>query len=105
MTGWRPDELEKIETADELEIASLRSDATVGTQRTVWVVRVDDDLHVRSVNGRTSDWFRGTQRLHEGRIRAGGVEKDVTFGRRRPRGSDRRRVPREVPPVRQEHRR
>jgi hypothetical protein len=30
-------------------------------------------------NGRTSDWFRGTQRRHEGRIRAGGVEKDVTF--------------------------
>ena len=34
---------------------------------------------VRSVNGRTSDWVRGTQRRHEGRIRAGGVEKDVTF--------------------------
>jgi hypothetical protein len=79
MTGWRADELEKIEAADELEIASLRSDGTLGSQRTIWVVRVDDDLYVRSVNGRTSDWFRGTQRRHEGRIRAGGVEKDVTF--------------------------
>jgi hypothetical protein len=79
MTGWRDDELEKIEAADELEIASVRSDGTLGSQRTIWVVRVDDDLYVRSVNGRTSDWFRGTQRLHEGRIRAGGVEKDDTF--------------------------
>jgi hypothetical protein len=79
MTGWRDDELEKIESADELEIASLRSDGTLGSQRTVWVVRVDDDVYVRSVNGRTSDWFRGTQRRHEGRMRAGGVEKDVTF--------------------------
>jgi hypothetical protein len=43
------------------------------------VARVDDDLFVRSVNGRSSDWFRGTQRRHEGRIRAGGVEKDVAF--------------------------
>src|ERR671914_679675 len=79
MTGWTADELEKIEAADELEIASLRSDGTLGSQRTIWVVRVDDDLYVRSVNGRTSDWFRGTQRRHEGRIRAGGVEKDVRF--------------------------
>jgi hypothetical protein len=79
MTGWTADELEKIETADELEIASLRTDETLGSRRTIWVVRVDDDLYVRSVNGRTSDWFRGTQRRHAGRIRAGGVEKDVTF--------------------------
>jgi hypothetical protein len=79
MTGWTAGELEKIETADELEIASLRSDGTLGSERTIWVVRIDDDLYVRSVNGRTSDWFRGTQRRHEGRIRAGGVEKDVTF--------------------------
>lgn len=79
MTGWTADELEKIGTADELEIASLRSDGTLGSKRTIWVVRVDDDLYVRSVNGRTSDWFRSTQRRHEGRIRAGGVEKDITF--------------------------
>src|SRR5919198_2854326 len=79
MTGWTADELERIEAADELEIASLRSDGTMGSRRTIWVVRVGDDLYVRSVNGRTSDWFRGTQRRHEGRIQAGGVEKDVTF--------------------------
>jgi hypothetical protein len=47
MTGWTADELEKIETADELEIASLRSDGTLGSRRTIWVVRVDDDLEAR----------------------------------------------------------
>jgi hypothetical protein len=31
------------------------------------------------VNGRTAAWFRGTQARHEGRIQAGGVDKDVTF--------------------------
>ena len=79
MTGWTTGELDKVEAADELEIASLRSDGTLGSPRTIWVVRIDDDLYVRSVNGRTSDWFRGTERRHEGRIRAGDVEKDVTF--------------------------
>jgi hypothetical protein len=52
MTGWTADEVEKIEAADELEIASLRSDGTLGSRRTIWVVRVDDDIYVRSVNGR-----------------------------------------------------
>jgi hypothetical protein len=79
MTTWTSNELTKIGTAEELEIASLRSDGTLRKPVTIWVVRLGDDLYVRSVNGRTSAWFRGTQVLHEGHIRAGGVEKDVTF--------------------------
>src|SRR5213594_3338218 len=79
MMAWTSDELTKIETAEELEIASLRSDGTLRSPVTIWVVRDGDDLYVRSVNGRTAAWFRGTQVRHEGRIRAGGVEKDVTF--------------------------
>ena len=79
MTAWTSEELERIAAADELEISSVRANGTLGTPRTIWVVRLGDDLYVRSVNGRTSDWFRGTQRRHEGRIQAGGVEKDVTF--------------------------
>ena len=46
---------------------------------TIWVVRHGDDLYVRSVNGRTSSWFRGVQVRHEGHVRAGGVDKDVLF--------------------------
>jgi hypothetical protein len=46
---------------------------------TIWVVRHGDHIYVRSFNGRTSAWFRGTQGRHQGRIWAGGVEKDVTF--------------------------
>ena len=79
MTGWTSDELTKIGAADELEIASLRRDGTLRDPTTIWVVRLGDDLYVRSVNGRTAAWFRGTRVRHEGRIRAGGVEKDVTF--------------------------
>jgi len=79
MTTWTNDELTKIGTAEELEIASLRRDGTLRKPRTIWVIRFGDDLYVRSVYGRASAWFRGTQVRHEGHIWAGGVEKDVTF--------------------------
>ncbi len=79
MTVWTSDELNKIGTAEELKIASLRRDGTRRNPVTIWVVRLGDDLYVRSVNGRTAAWFRGTQVRHEGHIRAGGVEKEVTF--------------------------
>ena len=79
MTSWTSDELNKIGTAEELEIASLRADGTLRNPVTIWVVRVDDDLYVRSVNGRGSGWFRGVLARHEGHVRAGGVAKDVSF--------------------------
>jgi hypothetical protein len=79
MTTWTKDELDRVGNAEELQIASLRSDGTLRKPVIIWVVRVGDDLYVRSVNGRTSGWFRGVQSRHEGRIWAGGVEKDVTF--------------------------
>ena len=79
MAEWTRDELNKIGTAEELEIAALRNDGTLRNQVTIWVVRVNDDLYVRSYKGRDGAWFRGTQVRHEGRIWAGGVEKDVTF--------------------------
>ena len=79
MTTWTSDELKQIGKAEELQIASLRRDGTLRSPVTIWVVRLGDDLYVRSVNGRTSSWFRGTQASHEGHIRAGGVDKDVTF--------------------------
>jgi len=79
MITWTSDELNKIGNAEELQIASLRRDGTLRNPVTIWVVCVGDDLYVRSVNGRNSAWFGGVQTRHEGHIRAGGVEKDVTF--------------------------
>jgi hypothetical protein len=79
MTAWTSDELNKIGTAEELRIASLRRDGTLRKPVIIWVVRVDNDLYVRCVNGRAGAWFRGVLTRHEGRIWAGGVEKDFTF--------------------------
>jgi hypothetical protein len=83
VTAWTSEELEKIGAADELELASARRDGTLRRPVTIWVVRHGDDLSVRSVNGRTSSWFRGTQDRHEGHIGAGGVDKDVRFAEAR----------------------
>ena len=79
MTLWTKDELTRIGDAEELEIASTRRDGALGTPRTIWVAPVGSDLYVRSVNGPTAAWFRGTQVRREGRIQAGGVDRDVTF--------------------------
>jgi hypothetical protein len=46
---------------------------------TIWVVRVGDDLFVRSVRGSAGSWYQGSQQRHEGRIEAGDVERDVEF--------------------------
>jgi hypothetical protein len=81
MNEWTSDELTRIGNAEELEIASVRSDGTRRKPVTIWVARDGDSLYVRSVKGPSSAWFRGTQDRHEGRIRAGGLEKDVTFVR------------------------
>jgi hypothetical protein len=79
MTTWTSDELTKIGTAEELEIAPRRRDGTLRNPMPIWVVRVGDDLYVRSYRGRGGAWFRAAQASHEGRIQAGGVAKDVTF--------------------------
>ena len=74
---WTDDELRRIADSDELEIASMRSDGTLRRPVTIWVVRVGDDVYVRSVTGRDASWFRGAQDRHESRVSAGGVTKDV----------------------------
>jgi len=77
MSGWKSDELKRIAAAEELEIATVRRRGALRDPVTIWVVRQDDDLYVRSVNGRTGHWFRGAQDRHEAHIEAGGIERDV----------------------------
>jgi hypothetical protein len=79
MTTWTDDELNKVGTAEELQLTSRRRDGSLRRKVIIWVVRVGDDLYIRCVNGREGAWFRGVQMRFEGRIWAGGVEKDVTF--------------------------
>ena len=79
MPTWTRDELAKIAAAEELELASVRGDDTLGNPVTIWVVRVGDDLYVRSWKGDAGAWFRAARVRPGGHIEAGGVGKDVTF--------------------------
>ncbi|MFD4600694.1 DUF2255 family protein [Streptomyces sp. NPDC058464] len=78
-TTWTTDELDRVGSAEELRIASLRQDGRLSKPRTIWVVRADDALYVRSVYGPRSDWYRSTRVRQEGHIQAGGVAKDVAL--------------------------
>jgi hypothetical protein len=77
MSGWTSDDLTRIGSAEEVELAPVGEDGAPGRPVTIWIVRLGDDLFVRSVRGRASGWFRRVQARHEARIRGGGVEADV----------------------------
>jgi hypothetical protein len=79
MTGWSSDELARIGTATELQIASRRRDGTLRSSEDHLGRPRGRRPFVRSMCGRVGGWFPGTQVRHQGHIRAGGVDKDVTF--------------------------
>jgi hypothetical protein len=79
MSGWTSDELTRIGAAEELQLASARSDGTLRPYVTMWVVRADDQFYVRSAYGPDNPWFRRARASGAGRIRAGGLERDVAF--------------------------
>lgn len=84
MTAWTEEELGRIGEARELQLASARPDGTLRPYVTMWVVRTDDELYVRSAYGPNNPWFRRAKASGAGRIRAGGVERDVTFAEPAP---------------------
>jgi hypothetical protein len=79
MTTWTADELDRMGAATELQLASTRPDGTLRPYVTMWAVRAGDDLYVRSAYGPDNPWYRRATASGSGRIRAGGVERDVTF--------------------------
>ena len=79
MSTWTAEELDRIGGAEELKIASRRRDGSLRPYVIIWVVRSGDDLYVRSAYGPGNPWFVRAKASGVGRIRAGGVERDVVF--------------------------
>jgi hypothetical protein len=79
MTTWTPAELDRIGDAEELNLASHRPNGTLRPYVTMWVIRAGDDLYVRSAYGPDNPWYVRAKASGTGRIRAAGLERDVTF--------------------------
>jgi hypothetical protein len=79
VTDWSADDLDTVGAADELQISSPRSDGSLRPYVTIWVVRAGDELYVRSWKGRSGAWYRHAMERGAGRIRAAGLQRDVTF--------------------------
>jgi len=84
MPAWSDDELSRIGRAEELQVASTRPDGSLRPYVTIWVVRAGDDLYIRSAYGSTNPWFVRARAAGAGRIRAAGLERDVTFADANP---------------------
>lgn len=79
MSDWTEDEMSRIGAAEELELTSRRPDGTLRPYVTMWVARAGNNLYVRAAYGPGSRWYRHARASGNGRIRAGGVEADVSF--------------------------
>jgi hypothetical protein len=75
---WSDADLAKIEAADELRIATRRSDGTLRPAVPIWVVAVDRCVYVRTWHRRNTGWFGRTVSSGAARIAVPGLEADVT---------------------------
>ena len=82
--AWTVGELDRLGQAVELEIAPRRDDGELRPYVTIWTVRAGDDIFVRAAFGPNTGWYRHATATGLGRIRAGGVERDVRFQRSDP---------------------
>ena len=78
--AWSKDELRKIAGSDDLHISPFRGDGvTYGTPTWIWSVVVRGEVYARAYNGRQSTWYQAALRQKAGRIKAGGMMKEVRF--------------------------
>ena len=79
MPGWTSAQLDRVAATKELEIATQRADGTWRSWVPIWVVRVDEELYVRTWYIRDTGWFGGAVATGCARVRVPGVEVTVTI--------------------------
>jgi hypothetical protein len=79
MSQWEQDHLEAIGGAKEIKVSSPHEDGSMDEAVTIWVVRVGDELFVRSVRGEHGAWYQRAEDKHLGRIEVDGAPVDVEF--------------------------
>jgi hypothetical protein len=76
---WTDKELRGIGRSTEVQVASRRPDGTLRPYVTIWGVPSGSDFYIRSAYGPQNGWFRRAVEAGEGRVRAGDIERDVSF--------------------------
>jgi hypothetical protein len=76
--AWSPDQVKRIGSAEELQIATRRADGTLRRWVPIWVVCVGDQVFVRTWYRRDSGWFGHVLDSRRARIRVPGLEVDVS---------------------------
>jgi hypothetical protein len=77
--AWSPDKLERIGSAEELQIAAKRADGTPCREVPIWVVRAGGQVYVRTWYRRDSGWFGHVVESRRARIRVPGLEADIAI--------------------------
>ncbi|GAB92548.1 DUF2255 family protein [Gordonia rhizosphera] len=75
---WNTQQLDRIGGSEELHITSYRRDGSLRKWTPIWVVRVDDDLYIRSAYGADGAWYRHAT-AGTARVQVGDLESDATL--------------------------
>jgi len=76
---WTNKDLDALGRAGEIAVTPLREDGSAGPSTTIWLVRVGDDLYVRSYRGREGGWYLAATHTGRGRVSGGATGYDVVF--------------------------
>ena len=77
--AWSADELERIGGAEELRIATNRTDGTRRRAVPIWVVSAEGQVYVRTWYRRDNGWFGHAVKSRRARISVPGLEADVAI--------------------------
>jgi hypothetical protein len=78
-TKWSNEQLDSLGGAGEIDIAPRREAGALRTPTTIWIVRVGDELFIRSYRGSDGGWYRAATRTGRGRVSVGAIGHDVVF--------------------------
>ena len=76
---WSDEQLDGLGRAGDIDIAPRREDGVLRRPTTIWLVRVGDELFIRSYRGPDGGWYRDAIRTGRGRVSVGAVGHDVVF--------------------------
>ena len=77
MTTWTPAQLDAFDDVAEIDVVTTRADGTTRPPVPIWVVRVGDDVYVRSWRGGAGTWYRHAARGGQLQVRLCGQQLDV----------------------------